>query len=724
MTKVPPPRRRSDVIENIIKTFQYIYDKEISPQQSRRANDRSFQTHGKQFLKHWFLKLGTPYHFIFKKNASVTNIQFGELLSLIVKYRTDKFVGFGRLQFLSSQEFSTIISDIMGAYIQKMPPSDSSASEFNKIAEQYWDIISNIIVFEPLFGSCAVLLPPGLSVDIASICGASGYIHSCGRSVLIRNMNKATPSDLEESLKPYMQTPKTSDRLYRKILFVPYCHEDFTPFDRSNASELRSGLDDIKIHLTKYYMGGEPLVRVLQDIEKKFNKTIIFPGPGDFSKADISFRQSQNIDLDKTLFLIIDRGIAPGTFSPSGKRYYICYEQQFINGNIFHRFDENKPAWIAHTTIPHTLMGAMINISWMYAKKTSQFRVADPFVGSGTTYIELLKFKNVKFHGSDLSPFANLLTMDNIEICSLKTKGLERLAAQLKEIEDHLGASSASCSHQVDREYKQAEALARTVMEGNWEPILDRPAMDKLEKIPTLGRIVFYTFLKAGVRHAGEIKRLAPASKDINSIRTVLGDALRRELSQVIKEMHHLIDDRSMYERYPSKGLPKDNIVQGQGLYSRTCFVDFSHYQQLAAKRRRADQNETISCKDASLPWKKNAYDLIVADPPYGFNTVEDNEKLAKLYRKMIPNMLNALTDGGQIVLALPEISRTGKNIPFFSHKKMVIHQIVVEARALKMDVLVTGHAGGRPEVARPPYYWESERALRRSILHFRFRKS
>ncbi len=119
-----------------------------------------------------------------------------------------------------------------------------------------------------------------------------------------------------------------------------------------------------------------------------------------------------------------------------------------------------------------------------------------------------------------------------------------------------------------------------------------------------------------------------------------------------------------------------------------------------------------------------NSVDVIVTDPPYGFNTNEDPTELAKLYAEMIPTLVNALQEEGQLVLALPDWSHTGRQILAFTYKNFVTHQVLLAADRRGWEVIRSAAPATRErDLFRAPFYWESDRALRRAILHFRFRK-
>src|SRR5262249_16007055 len=149
------------------------------------------------------------------------------------------------------------------------------------------------------------------------------------------------------------------------------------------------------------YMGEYRLVQVLNQMRDRFRDLLVMPDPGKHETHAACL--DEEIDHERTLFLIVDQTERPNN-QASPERYYICYHQIYVNGNPFHFFDENKPAWKAHTTIPHTLAGAMINLTrpwWPQLSPRIKVAIVDSFAGTGTVCLEALKFVDATPSGSD-----------------------------------------------------------------------------------------------------------------------------------------------------------------------------------------------------------------------------------------------------------------------------------------------------------------------------------
>lgn len=347
-----------------LKTLDEIVDKTIM-QVNKRINesqsDFNEKTHieslAEIFFKEWFKEEGNAYFFLFKKNLKVTNIQFAELGSLIRKYSIADQKN--NLQILGVQEFNHTLREILYSFHSE---DARTIDRYKKVFLSYAHLLNNTILLDNYFGSCAVFLPPHIDIDLKEICFNSGYVHSCGRSIFTRNVDKAKSEHFHDALDLYLR--RYPSELGKKLFFAVYAHEDFTLYDRALASDLKDGLDDVKIFVEKYYMGNEHLVSVLNILKKKYDEKILISDPGNFRQQHKKYRQQDNVIKEKTIWLIVDKSINDRQLkTPGDKKYYICYEQTYINQNPFHLFDENKPAWIAHTTIPHTLAGAMVNIA-------------------------------------------------------------------------------------------------------------------------------------------------------------------------------------------------------------------------------------------------------------------------------------------------------------------------------------------------------------------------
>ncbi|MCL6508421.1 MAG: hypothetical protein K6T59_15515 [Bryobacteraceae bacterium] len=280
-----PDSATKDVKSILISCFAAA--ESAGPSADRTAEERELAAedpidpfHPPQFFEAWFRTHGTPLFFLFNKNLKVTNIQFAELLALIRRYVTSSVDATPiEVQFVSPRDFNATVTHIISTFHRDPQHPDH---RWKTLADLYADMISRLICVDAFFGSCAVFLPPGLRLSLIDVCFRAGYIHSCGLNVFTRNVYKARKEVFISRVLTHCRKHFTGGN---KVLFRVYCHEDFTPYDRPYEKALQAGLDDVKIHLGKTYMGGAALVEVLEELNEKTGGMLIIPAPGDYHRS-------------------------------------------------------------------------------------------------------------------------------------------------------------------------------------------------------------------------------------------------------------------------------------------------------------------------------------------------------------------------------------------------------------------------------------------------------
>lgn len=702
----------------------------------------------KEFFNPWFRKYGKSYLFVFKKNLKVTNIQYAEFISLIKSnIKIKNHSGNCSIQFLSVSDFVDTASRLFSTFNYPQKDEKENVKLLDTIEECYSSLINHIIVIDAFYGSCAIFLPYNIELNIENVCGLSGYIHSCGDNIFTRRISKAEKGLFFSNLTNYLETNYHNKK--KKIPFSLYSHEDFTPFDRDEGKDFFvNGLDDIKFYAEKLYMQATPLTEVISEMETNdyFNKRLDIAKAGDYHR---------NIkgNNENSIWLIVDRAVTEHSTYPSKDIFFICYDQKFINENPYHLFDENKPGWIDHTTIPHTLMGAMLNISIPIARrnknKNEKISILDPFLGSGTTYLELLKFSNISFSGSDLSKLALIVAEDNLHFFSLSYSELIEVYLSLlfcelianeentnneKEIKfinskidetisdiskikvNNKPLAAVTKGHKLKTEaksiYNTAFSFFIELLEKSEESDIAEINYNTLtKKVKTFNeRLLFYLFLKAYKRN---LKGFERGSKNWTS-------ALTKEIADLRLQVKNLTKLRK-------RALPdtddKSTLIKYLGNYSYGCSINPNIFTDYKNSNRTKSAIKALRDVIAELEFmikSRKTVDIIITDPPYGFNTEEITTAFAELYYRMIGLMIKCLNPNGQLLLCLPEISNTGRQIHYFTQKEIVIHQILIAASENKKTLVLPVNILPRPTwLYKAPHYWESEKALRRAILHF-----
>lgn len=652
---------------------------------------------GRELFSSWFRKRGQAHFFLFKKNLSQTNIQFAELIALLRTHISRRGAApLGGITCLAFNDFITSLDELA----RTVGPGAGSRGLVRLFSTSYRTLLEQTVLIEPFYGSMTVFLPPHLQINARKIVAEAGYIHSYGRNVYTRSLNDATEEALVDAIAKRLSESPSRQPLFCTV----YAHEDFTKGDRSDEKQLRSGLDDVKVFIEKYHLGDQTFVQCLERLRRKFDRRLVIPPPGDFRETHAKLRTAKACDPDRTLWLIVDRGISPG-FRPAAERFLICYDQIYKNESVFALFDENKPAWVNHTTAPHALTAAMINIArpWLPRKRA---RLCDPFGGTGTTWLEATKLEGIRARTSDVKLVSRLLIRDNLDILSMSSAQSARVIRDLAGVQDSLekgGIRGPAGLTLREERYRNAYDGAMNLLDdcvytdGNVD-VPDR-LVNRLQRASLLSRILFYVALRARIRHGAALLRR----------REEWRAAYLDELSSVYAQLEKLKGLRSVEERSRVADLC-------EGDYSMSCVVPRKRLVRAKRQQRhacsKADAGEDIG----------GPYELIVADPPYGFNTREELTELAGLYSRCLRVMVRSLTDGGQLVLCLPELSYTGRRIPSFVTRGWVTQQLLAEAQKLGLQAIMPAQVVPNPgELFRVPFYWESERALRRNVVHFRF---
>lgn len=661
-----------------------------------------------KFFKLWFRQYGTPLFFLFKKNLSVTNTQYAELFSLLMLYSTKKISinHETKLLFYSTEHIKVSFSEVITSLLEDFHPAD--LSKVDSFSERYLDIFSSTVAVDMFFGSCAIFLPRGIEVDLAKVTYDSGYIHSAGKSIYIRNIKKAKKNDFLNSIIDHLSRSQDKET----VPFIVYSHEDFSDFDKESVELIDKGIDQSKIFLEKMSMGSYRLSTIINEMQKSpdFKNRLLIPNAG-------NYLQQHEFRKGKTLWLISDKSISGGIIkNPGANRYYICYEQEFKNDSPFFYFDENKPAWKSHTTLPHTLTAALINIA---RPIIDHGVICDPFGGTGTTWLEVkrMNLKN-KIITSDLSSATSLLLSDNLFFFTLSSTELLKLIVDLESYSDNkllegqyrISFSDISASMEP---YKYAIQLLNLLKEEqkdeDQEYILSISLVTQLKSLPFITRIIFYVCLRADLRYQSGFKRKS----------LTFDNAFKISLSKLIAQIKMLIELKIDVENNIKSMdfTQSDSYIKSLSRYSFRLTPSFIFNNSKDLQRNL--KSEVISSFDARN-LKANSIDLIICDPPYGFNTTEDNEDLADLYSEFIEKAILSLKPKGQLIFCLPAESYTGRDLPYCTRSDIVSRLILIKAHQYKRLVFRLAQSIPISSLI-PPYYWESDRALRRIILHFCF---
>lgn len=118
-----------------------------------------------------------------------------------------------------------------------------------------------------------------------------------------------------------------------------------------------------------------------------------------------------------------------------------------------------------------------------------------------------------------------------------------------------------------------------------------------------------------------------------------------------------------------------------------------------------------------------NFADLIIGDPPYGFNTSEGgNDRMIDLFNRLLPTMIDATVDGGEVAAAIPLQARHGRQFPFFQTNEHIEDQVMrhLADKGHVASWSPTPFGGVYSPQGFGHAYWSSASALVRGVLTVR----
>lgn len=651
----------------------------------------------REFVQRWWREKDNGHFFLFKRNIRATNMQYAELISLLNLYSGGESPRSRRLRFLTYEQAGRFISGLCADMRGAMTKGVSTADIAQELAHSFIEFFSQAALIDPFACSCTVALPPSVSVDLAAICAESGFIHSCGKAFFQRPLERARIDELVEDLSQYLD----ANPAHKKRLFAVFSHEDFTPFERK-TSDLRDGLDEIKLYIDKVHLGDISLVDAVEQLREEFGDALYFALPGDYRHTHLSARHSEDLASDSTIWLIGERSFTADPRLERNPTHLVCYEQLFRNANPMLLFEEEMPAWLGPVTMPHSLAAAMINLTRRGQPQTSEVTLADPFAGSGTLILEALKFGNVTAAASDILPGSTLAIDLNRRFFSLSRDELSRLATDLRRFVERL-------------ENKDVGRLSRVLQANNTDKSfpLRTVTTATLANVNWTETIVRYLAFRAGLRPA-DISGRTYNERRVNQFIREVGDLLER-LDKFITireaqegaqatETSELIDGNQLFEIIPA-------LEDG---YSKAVTLRSEVLAQSGDRVRL----KSSPIKDVSLAEAQ----AIICDPPYGFNTDEDRSSLLSVYRTLVDRIVDAVPESGklQVVLCLPDFAFTGRSMASFTRAAVVSQMLgaAATARDIRLHMVNPALEDMIRDFGRV-YYWESNRALRRRILHF-----
>jgi tRNA G10 N-methylase Trm11 len=700
---------------------------------------------------------GRGYYFIFRSGAAITNVQYSELTAQLSKFSTFVYGGDQaatgptqprtHCQFHSTNEvrealeglWLSLVPDIDHAIQLCNPKSGFIDGLKSAIKAAYASIAATTIVLDCLENSAIVFLPNTLTISLRDITIRSGYVISSGKLVYARNTEKSSIQECISSVEKYLakRTKKSPP-----FAFCLYASEIFDQHESEMDKRFISGgLENLKFSGVKNYFGGIPLYSFRERLTEKFRDTFRFIG------GNKDFR-SQILECDggtKGVFwLVKDRKLSNSRINRPSDDLYIIYHQRYRNDDISNFFDEDKPGWIAPVTWPHSLTSAMLSLTLDRFGTGDDLIIVDPFVGSGTSLIEALKkYPNCSFWGADLAIASREAIKDNVNIFSSPAI-YRKLMGRLKDALCDKAEFSEKYSHCFNATHpwqaaanadwlgsaiQRARQAVSNVLSNNGVSA----DLDSFQRVRLLSEADFGPFIANydGISEIDSRVVFYYTWKVIskNSAALVAGQLSETEkLHEYLTEFLRVYEDLSVMD---SRTHTTSSIVEREtSVFGRHLAFD---YRRLRSDIESCIDRIEVGSEKGSFPASWDALiakldgrkpDIVIMDPPYGFNTDRESiSLLSTLYSDLIDRIVRDSGQETHVLMCLPERSHNGQVIPSFVTKDWVVPKLF-EAAAGRVDVVQ--YSNVRPGPAnffRAPFYWRSEKALTRSVLHFVLQK-
>lgn len=722
------------------------------------------------------------------KNLSVTNaslLEFRALLSLHTKrVESDRNLS---VQFFSSLQFKRFFQLYWEATWR--PISDTSKTgealiekvdkSIDLFIASVGDALNETIVADIYFTTIVFHVPKSLLINLVSMVAESGYIHSIGLALYLRNASKATENELLDRISNYF-----NDRPEQhKVFLTPYADEFFKPYESDHPVSIRNGLDSVRLNLKKHAIGDRALVTFLAELPSKFPGKIVVPKG--FSDFAVERRESVSDGCSEleTLWFISDRAAkADGRqITPETDQYLFVYVQIYLNQSPLVLFKERRPAWYASVTLPHTLSAACINIvranrqisslrGASDARQSKKVVVLEPFCGSGTSLIDYsLRDPDAVVIGLDRNSSVDRIVSDNIEIFCASSQQLDDFTSQIKHSEwagifnkelnnKAIGSEEHDFVSRVSRnemsgslllfaatlvadEIKREKALNENFSFGPEliTSMVERGFSKKTQELLNDGsvtlfhRIAFYAAWRTVALGSFNLRG------NFDDLSKLLDREFKGELTQEYKYLTSVCRQANINAPEGQPDAENTDISVSVGLYSKTLRWSRSAFARLKTNLNTYDE--------ATFPWARplsnlapgvhvvrvadsieamrklpaRAIDVIFTDPPYSFNTAEGGlAEVQKLYSQIVHQSVRTLSSFGQFFAVLPAYARNGRQIPYFETQGPMVRQVLACAAAENRDVVsIARTAPGASDLFLFPAYWRSATTLERRLVNF-----
>ncbi len=654
----------------------------------------------------WYKDYGAVYQFIYRCNFSITDIQYRELAELLRMHCLSRDMG--KKVFLATrQQMEEFLWEFQGELFSGK--NSGFSQEIRKVCLKK---IAHTIVIDNYYTSSIVYIPETITADIEAIVYEGGYIYSCGEYVFRGKIDGTCYAEVEEAWTRYTRNKNLNFRL------EIYDSRKYSAADKGYEDDFKNnGISSLQLDPEHFYLQEMSLMEAM----KRLN--------------DRNMYQNSK----ETAWIFRDRAISEKEREVEQGYYFITWPL-VLNKNVSYLFDTDHPAW-NNTLIPHTFVSAMLNIG-RGTCKGRDIKVLDPMVGSGTMAVEAAKYPEMIFSGSDIASDSCEMVNYNMQFFAMDDLSGEQLAQIIWKLlkvmytdeteklfniisdqqKERLRKLNSSIDVSREKIISDITYSVKNFLDKNIDIFLedaseyDEQRRKALKSAELSKEKVFYVdffvfvFRKASLRHCRtDISRMNRETLKKAAFREITGLLFRSlDMLDILKQM-----DSNCLSRKDGKVIFKMNGINCVG-------VDYGRvYKNHAIQRIQSGEDLRISLKK----YQTEQVDLIITDPPYGYNTEEQDEALYELYRDLAEESVKVVKPGGTIIMCLAARMHQGKRLPGFIKRDFVLGMFREAAARNGREIIDSDEEiRGMGELYDFPFFWESKKVLRREILKLQFR--
>lgn len=612
--------------------------------------------------------------FVFQESIERTNVQRGELISLIELNEEPVIT-----KILENEEI-----------FQGILKNNGLITFESKIVKHDHHLEASIVFF-----SQSAIVFTNFKLDVKEMIRRSGYIQSVGELIYLAKWGEINTDKISGVLTRYCYHTKK----VRELIF--YKSTDNDGIDNKLSNLL---IDDLR-----YHIGNDSFQKAELNIRKNVTSYSILHGLTEGKEPIFFFKDVGEVYDNSALKKFYpDRNMT---------EYSICYISDFKKDNSLHYLDdlkECKPFWAGIYTTPHRLMNAMLNL----ARITKDSVIVDPFSHTGTLVMESSQI-GCKVKAFDLHEIQG--AKDNYEFLCMGSSKIFKSCSSIFKLTKDSSITEELQKILFDCICSNKQGLPEVAKGKRIEDLLKKN--NSLMNFET--RLYFYLLR----RYNMEQQRRADLDDDsgINfTKRHVRNSRPKKPLKHVEKGFYTFFGKqlKSFEEANKTNGFPVIYLSEDNENEHKFHFTDSIYKTNRIGYINYAREEPDFELKDIlknEYNIEDNSIDAVVTDPPYGYGEGLHKSMIRKIYTALFEKSFKWLKPNGVIVFCTLDKVKTGRK------KDLLFTEDIIDIAnfvARKSNVCFNlNYFYPTQNQKTCLYYWKSKYALNRAVIVLRINK-